>query len=128
MKQNEIKELRNFGLLLSVFFLVVFASGFVKSGHFNFYEVTMSFIMASLALVYPQSLKIFHKYWILFGEYLGKISSSIILTVMFFGIITPISFLMKIVRKDLLTSKINKDKDSYWIERSEQPGSTSNQF
>ena len=46
----------------------------------------------------------------------------------FFVIITPMSFLVKIMRKDLLNVKFDKNKSSYWIEREKDLGPMRNQF
>lgn len=45
----------------------------------------------------------------------------------FFGVITPIGFLMRLLKKDLLNLKMNKEK-TYWIEKEKIKSSMKNQF
>ena len=65
--------------------------------------------------------------WIKFGELLGKIISPIVMGVVYFIIITPIGFFVRLLGKDLLNIKFSK-KDSYWIKREKNIGSMKRQF
>ena len=47
--------------------------------------------------------------------------------IIFFIVVTPIALLMKLLRKDLLNLKFNKNK-SYWIKKSGPKSKMSNQF
>ena len=62
-----------------------------------------------------------------FGELLGKIISPIVMGVVYFIIITPIGFFVRLLGKDLLNIKFSK-KDSYWIKREKNIGSMKRQF
>ncbi|MDC0141186.1 SxtJ family membrane protein, partial [Pelagibacteraceae bacterium] len=56
--------------------------------------------------------------WMRFGFLLGIIVNPLILGIIFFGIFTPISFVMKLSGRDELRLKFNK-KPSHWISRNE---------
>ena len=45
----------------------------------------------------------------------------------FYFVVTPISLIMKIFKKDILNLKSNNDQ-SYWIKRPEQKSKMKNQF
>ena len=47
--------------------------------------------------------------------------------VIFFFVVTPIALIMRIIGKDLLNLKFNKDK-SYWIEKTGPKSKMKNQF
>tara|TARA_Y100000816_G_scaffold279539_1_gene251915 strand:+ start:796 stop:945 length:150 start_codon:yes stop_codon:yes gene_type:complete len=47
--------------------------------------------------------------------------------IIFFIVVTPIALLMKLLRKDLLNLKFNKNK-SYWIEKDGPKSKMKNQF
>ena len=68
-----------------------------------------------------------NKLWFKFGLFLGKIISPIIMGVIFFLVVTPIGFLMKLLGKDLINLKFNSEK-SYWIEKSGPKSKMKNQF
>ena len=47
--------------------------------------------------------------------------------IIFFFVVTPIGFLMRLLKKDLLNLKYNDNK-SYWIEKNEPKSKMKNQF
>ena len=65
--------------------------------------------------------------WIKFGLLLGKIISPIVMGFVFFGVVTPISIIMKLFKKDLLNLNRN-NKKSYWLEKEKIKSSMKNQF
>jgi hypothetical protein len=65
--------------------------------------------------------------WVKFGELLGKIIAPIIMFIVFFVILTPLSLVVRIFKKDLLKLKYSKEK-SYWIKREKNIGSMKKQF
>ena len=62
-----------------------------------------------------------------FGLFLGKIVSPIVMGIIFFLVVTPIGLLMRIIKKDLLNLRFNKNK-SYWIEKGGPKSKMKNQF
>ena len=61
---------------------------------------------------------LFNKLWMRFGLLLGQIISPLVLGIIFFGIFTPVAFLMRLSGRDELRLKF-KNKTSYWILRNE---------
>ena len=61
------------------------------------------------------------------GLLLGKIVSPVVMGFVFFGVVTPISILMKLFGKDILNLK-RDDKKSYWLEKEKIKSSMNNQF
>lgn len=66
--------------------------------------------------------------WICFSKFLGKINSIIIMFIIYFVIICPVGFVLKIFRKELLNKKLDKNLDTYFRNPSSEVGSMSNQF
>ena len=62
-----------------------------------------------------------------FGILLGRIVAPVILGVLFFLVVTPIAFLMRMLKKDLLNLKFNNGY-SYWIEKTGPKSKMKNQF
>ena len=56
-----------------------------------------------------------------------RIFSRIIMGIIFFLIVTPVGLFLRILGKDLLNLKYNKDK-SYWVEKSGPKSKMKNQF
>ena len=84
----------------------------------NFFSV--SFLKARI-------IKPFNNAWIKFGETLGKIIAPIIMALIFFFILTPISLAVRMFGKDLLKLKISND-NSYWIKREKNITTMDKQF
>ena len=59
--------------------------------------------------------------------YLGIFISPIVMGIVFFLVVTPIGIIMKILRKDLLNLRMNKE-NSYWIEKDKIKSNMKNQF
>jgi len=68
-----------------------------------------------------------NKIWFKFGLFLGKIISPLIMGVIFFLVVTPIGFFLRIFGKDVLNLKYNDNK-SYWIEKNGPKSKMKNQF
>ena len=108
---------RSFGY----FFTIVFLIASVYSYYVNsiFWLFTLSPVCISLLIITILKAEIllpFNKFWFRFGLILGIVFSPIIIGVIFFGIITPISILMRVFGRDELNIKFLK-KSSYWIKR-----------
>ena len=82
--------------------------------------ISLSFLLVGTFI--PGVLSGFYKVWVKFGELIGGVISKIMLLILFFGLFTPISIALKILRKDLLHKKLDKTCQSYWIDRAMQPG------
>lgn len=111
------KDLRKFGLTIGIVLLIITALLFYF-GRANYYIwgiISGIFLLA--ALFTPALLKPFNKIWMGLSIILGFITSRIILTILFYLVITPIAFIFKLTDKDPLDLKFNKEAGSYWIKR-----------
>jgi len=65
-------------------------------------------------------LRPFHKLWIGLSLLLGFIMSHLILSIIFYFVVTPIGLLAKLVGKKFMSLKFNKSATTYW-EKREKP-------
>ena len=70
----------------------------------------------------------FNRIWYKFGLLLGAIVSPIIMTLIFFIVVTPIGLVMQILSKNYLDIKKDKKKNSYWNVRKNKDISFKDQF
>jgi hypothetical protein len=61
---------------------------------------------------------LFGKYWMKLGHLLGSIMTPVLFAVMFYGVFTPVSIVMKIFGRDAL--RLGKHEGSYWVMREKQ--------
>ena len=86
----------------------------------------VSFLFLAVTLVAPNFLRPLNRVWYELGMLLGKIVSPIVLGIIFFLMITPISLITRLFGRDEL--KIKKlSLHSYWVDRS-PPGPSSDSF
>ena len=116
-----------FGYLFFSIFLILGFWPFYFGKDLNLWLIGISLIFLLLTLTKSRILDFLNDYWIKFGTLLGKIISPIVLFIIFFGFITPLTILSKAFNKDLLNLKFNKS-NTYWITRDKKLGSMNKQF
>ena len=119
---------RNFGLVFFFVFLIVSLLPLLKEEPFRIWSIVISIIFLILGLMNSKLLTPLNKLWFKFGLFLGSIVSPIVMGIVFFLVITPTGFVMKIMGKDLLNKKKDNDKKSYWINRSKTKSTMKQQF
>ena len=127
MKNVKRSTNKEFGIVFSIFFFLVFVFIFFKSGQISFLLLTFSFFILILGLINSPILTPFNILWFKFGLFLGRIISPVIMGIIFFGIVTPIGLIMKIFKKDLLNLKFS-DKETYWQTRPKLKNNMKKQF
>ena len=119
---------RSFGILFFVVFLIIGLWPLKNGNTLNFYFLVASIIFLILGAFNSKLLSPLNKAWIKFGERLGLIIAPIIMAIVYFVFLTPISLIVRIFGKDLLCVKYNKKIHSYWIKRKKNIGSMRKQF
>ena len=119
---------RNFGVVFFIVFLVLGFWPAKSGGEINIFLILISFIFLFLAITKSKLLTPLNKLWFKFGVKLGAIIAPIVMSVVFFLVVTPIGIIMKIFGKDLINKKINKDTKTYWINRKKSTSSMKRQF
>tara|TARA_Y100000992_G_scaffold292036_1_gene249088 strand:- start:929 stop:1300 length:372 start_codon:yes stop_codon:yes gene_type:complete len=119
---------KSFGIVFFIVFIIIgFYPFLIKGESVRYWSVTVSFIFLILGLTNSKVLSPLNKLWFKFGLFLGRIFSPIIMSFIFFFVVTPIAILMKLLKKDLLNLKFNNN-DTYWIEKDEPKSKMKNQF
>ena len=119
---------KSFGILFFIVFLGFGLWPIINGKNPNIYLIIISIIFLILGLVNSKILSPLNKIWIRFGELLGKIIAPIVMAIIYFIILTPISLTVRLFGKDLLGLKFLKKKQSYWIKRKKDIGSMKKQF
>jgi len=127
MDEVKIGSNKSFGIVFSIFFLIIALYPLVNGDGIRVWSIIVSLIFLFLGLIKSKILTPLNKIWFKFGIFLGKIVSPLVMGVIFFLVVTPIGILMKILKKDLLNLKFNNNK-SYWIEKNEPKSKMKNQF
>ena len=119
---------KSFGLLFFVVFLIIGLWPLKNGESLNFYFITASIVFLFLGLLNSKLLSPLNKSWIKLGEILGIIIAPIVMALVYFVILTPISIIVRVFGKDLLGLKFFKEKETYWIKRKKNLGFMKKQF
>tara|TARA_B100001564_G_C20547407_1_gene627306 strand:- start:581 stop:967 length:387 start_codon:yes stop_codon:yes gene_type:complete len=123
----KISTNRSFGIVFFIVFVLIGLYPLLKGNDIRIWSIIISFIFLILGILNSKILYPLNKLWFKFGLFLGSIISPIVMGLIFFLVVTPISLLMKIIGKDILNLKKNKKK-SYWIENKDKLTRMKNQF
>ena len=128
-KSDDIKisSNRSFGIVFFIIFLIITLYPLTYGGEIRLWSLIISLIFLTLGLLNSKILSPLNKIWFKFGIFLGKIISPLIMGIIFFLVVTPIGLIMRILGKDVLNLKYNKNK-SYWIEKNGPKSKMKNQF
>ena len=119
---------KSFGVVFSIVFLIVSLYPLINSEVLSIWALIVSVVFLLLAFIAPNILSLPNKLWFKFGMLLGSIIAPIVMALVFFVIVLPTGLIMRLLDKDLLKQKIDKNAKSYWIERNEPMGSMKDQF
>ena len=119
---------RSFGILFFILFLVIGLWPLKTTENPNLYILIISGIFLVLGILNSKILSPFNKAWIKLGELLGTIIAPIVMALVYFVVLTPISLIVRISGKDLLELKFLKKRETYWIKRKKHLSSMKKQF
>ena len=112
--KSEKSDLRNFGIIVGIILLII--SGFLfwkeKESFQIFFVIGITLFITSIAI--PLVLKPVYWTWMIFGIILGWFMTRVILSLLFYIIITPIGLTLRFFGKQFLELRWDKSKESYW--------------
>lgn len=123
-KKQEIttKQLRTFGIALSIFLgiigLIQFFKGNIPGNYWYWYGALLILLVT---LFIPITIRPIYQVALLIAHILGWINTRIILGFIYFFIFTPIALAMKLIGRDPLNRKFDKQATSYWYTRDRRP-------
>ena len=110
-------DLRKFGITMGIV-LILFGGLFLwrdKDYYIYLFIIAAAFIIPGLAA--PVVLKPAYKVWMTIAIILGWIMTRVILSILFYLVVTPTGWLGWLFGKQFLDLKIDKDVSSYWIHK-----------
>ena len=124
----KISSNRSFGLVFFIVFLVISLWPFIHEGQIRIWSAVISIVFLILGLMNSKLLTPLNRLWFKFGMFLGAIVAPVVMGIIFFLVVTPTGFLMRMMGKDLLRRKYDKSNKSYWIKRDKSSSSMKQQF
>jgi len=127
MDDLKISSNRSFGIVFFIVFILIAFYPLINQEEIRIWSVLISLLFLILGIINSKILTPLNKVWFKFGIFLGKIISPIVMCLIFFLVVTPIAFLMRMLKKDLLNLKFSKN-NSYWVEKTDSKSTMKNQF
>lgn len=107
-------QLREFGLTIGIILVILGVIALWRNRSICLHLLVTAGIFIGFGLGFPKVLKPIHKIWMSFSIIIGFFVSWLILSVLFYAVLTPIGLVMRILGKDILDQRIDKNRDSYW--------------
>ena len=129
--KSEKSDLRKFGITIGVILLII--AGFLFWKEKESFQILLTFgvTLCILGIVIPFILKPIYWVWMIFATILGWIMTRVILSLLFYIIVTPIGLIPRFFGKQFLELQWDKSKESYWNFRTseqKQNGNYEKQF
>ena len=125
---DKLSSNRSFGVVFFIFFLILSLFPLLKNNQVNFYFLVIALVFLVLGLLNAKILTPLNKYWIKFGDVLGKFVSPIIMFLIYFFTVFPVNLLLRLFNKDVMYLKLHKKNKSYWIKKEVNDSNMNNQF
>ena len=116
------KALRSFGWVVGGVLLVIAAVVWWRN---DFALTTATYVLGSLGgallvlgLTVPVVLKPVYRVWMALAVVMGFIMTRVILSVVYYLVMTPIGLALRLFGKDPMHRRIDPEASSYWIEKS----------
>ncbi len=127
VEEYPIKKCKGFGYTFTLVFFAITIYFFLKLESYGFYLfISLLFFLSTFFL--PACLKLPAFLWERFGIFLGRFFSPVVLTLIYIFTILPVKLVLKIFSIDLLSKKINKKRNSYWVKKLDDKINFRNQF
>jgi hypothetical protein len=111
------RDFRKFGLTVGGVFCLLGFWFFLRHKPFYPFVLVLGVTLITLGAILPRALKWVYVGWMTFATLLGAVVSSIILTLLFYLVVTPVGLLARAMGKDFLSQKLDQRAESYWILR-----------
>jgi len=111
------RDLRKFGLMVGGVFCALGLLFYLRHKPWWPWFVGPGLPLVVLGAVLPRSLKWIYVAWMTLAMLMGAVVSTVLLTLLFFLVVTPLGLVARAVGKDFLSQKLDSQVASYWIFR-----------
>lgn len=128
--KNDIKigSEKSFGIVFFIVFIIIglffYKKSFVVS--ISLFSISLFFLISGL--FFSKLLKKPNILWFKFGLLISKITSPIIMFVLYTCVVIPTGIFYSFLKKKQYSKSMDTKLDSYWIDRNDKPQSMDKQF
>jgi hypothetical protein len=126
------RDLRRFGWMVGGVFTALGVWFGLRHFASSPYLLGIGLALIAFGWVYPRALKPVYLGWMALALVLGLVVSHVILTLFFFLVLTPVGLLARLLGKDFLRLRLDRQARTYWLKRppqhSKSPAAYERQF
>jgi hypothetical protein len=112
-----VPELRNFGLVVGGVFCAVGLYFLARGKWFSPYVLVPGVPLVVLGALFPRALRWPYVVWMTLAMALGAVVSTLLLVVLFYGVVTLIGLIARATGKDFLSRQLDRSAASCWLRR-----------
>jgi len=112
--KNEKSDLQKFGITVGVILLIIAGFLFWKEKESFQIVFAIGIILFVFGITIPVLLKPVYLVWMIFATILGWFMTRVILSLLFYVIVTPIGLISRLFRKQFLELRWDRYQDTYW--------------
>jgi hypothetical protein len=119
---------RSFGWMIGAALLIIGLLPLWRAGTVRLWALVSAGTVLGIGMGAPHLLCRAKKAWLFFGSLLGAVVSPIVLGVLYFGIVTPLAYLLRRCGRDALRLRWKPHSTTYWQDRKDPPSNMRLQF
>lgn len=108
---------RKFGLVVGGVFLALAALAWWRGASWFPVALAVGAPLVVLGAVVPKWLRLVYQGWMFLAVIMGFVVTRIILVVFFFLVITPVALWFRLIGRDALHRKFDREAKTYWLEK-----------
>jgi hypothetical protein len=112
--KSEKSDLRKFGITVGIILIIIAVFLFWKEKESFQILLIVGTVLLILGIAIPVILKPIYWVWMVFATILGWIMTRVILIVLFYFVVTPISLVFRLSGKQFIDLSWNKRMSTYW--------------
>lgn len=115
--KSGVKELREFGLTVGTVLVLLGGILLWRGKAPGPYLLAAGTVLTVLGLAAPGVLRPAQRLWMAIAVVIGFIMSRVVLTLLYYTVLTPIGAAMRLLGRDLLEERIDTGAATYWRPR-----------
>jgi Saxitoxin biosynthesis operon protein SxtJ len=116
-RQRTAQQARKSALMVAGVFLLLAAWNIWRNRPVVYFTLgALGVVIGLVALVWPRGALAFDRGWMLLAGALGYVNSRILLSLMFYGVMAPYGWLMRLFGRNTMNRR-GRGAETYWIAR-----------
>jgi hypothetical protein len=115
-------QFRSFGLIVGMGFSIIAVWPTLFRGESpRTWILGIGLVLAATGLIAPAVLRPAFRVWMAIGGVLGWVNTRIILMIVYYGLIVPTGLVLRVLNKDPMGRRFERDATTYRIPRDKRP-------